>query len=116
MTASLMIWCPGLAVSVSASRIVAVPLRLQSRGDPRCSLEPICRATFAKKQLMLALQIFVRLDAPEFRGELFKLGSALRDDHADRLVDLESHRHHFAGEFPAHAETCACPVGFDYAL
>jgi hypothetical protein len=65
---------------------------------------------------MLALQIFIRLDAPEFRGELFKLGSALRDDHADRLVDLESHRRVFAGEFPAHAETRACPVGFDYAL
>src|SRR6202035_1577415 len=116
MTASLMIRCPGLAVSVSASRIVAVPLRLLSRGDPRCSLVPICRATFAKKQLMLPLQIFVRLDAPEFGGELFKLGSALRDDHADRLVDLEPHRHQFAGEFPAHAETRACPVSFDYAL
>src|ERR1700728_2756628 len=116
MTASLMISCPGLAVSVSASRIVAVPLGLQSRGDSRCSLELICRATFAKKQLMLPLQIFVRLDAPEFGGELFKLGPALRDDHADRLVDLESHRHQFAGEFPAHAETRACPVGFDDAF
>jgi hypothetical protein len=65
---------------------------------------------------MLALQIFIRLDAPEFRGELFKLGSALWDDHADRLIELESHRHQFAGEFPAHAETRACLVGFDYAL
>src|ERR1700739_2199222 len=90
MTASLVIWCPGLAVSVAAVRIVAVPLRLLSRGDPRCSLVRICRATFAKKQLMLSLQIFVRLDAPEFGGELFKLGSALRDDHADPLLDLAS--------------------------
>ena len=26
---------------------------------------------------MLALQIFIRLDEPEFRGELFELGSTL---------------------------------------
>ena len=65
---------------------------------------------------MLALQIFIGLDKPEFRDEFFELAPALRDDHADRLVDLESHRHQFAGEFPAHAETRTCPVGFDYAL
>src|ERR1700757_2113745 len=99
MTASLMIRCPGLAVSVSASRIVAVPLGLQSRGDPLCSLELTCSATFAKKQLVLPLQIFVRLDAPEFGGELFKLGSALRDDHADRLPPLPYPPPHFSGGF-----------------
>src|ERR1700739_4630255 len=65
---------------------------------------------------MPAVQIFIRLDTPKFRGELFQLGSALRDDHADGLVDLESHRHQFAGEIPIHAETRACPVSFDYAL
>src|ERR1700745_4326277 len=97
MTASLMIWCPGLAVPVSALRIVAVPLRLLSRRHPRCSLVRICRATFAKKQLMLSLQMFVRLDAPEFGGELFKLGSALRDDHADRLPALATQPQHFSG-------------------
>src|SRR5271156_1141915 len=116
MTASLVIRCPGLAVGVSASRVVALPLHLLSRGDPRYLLDLFCRVTRAKKELMLALQIFIRLDVPEFRGELFELGATLRDDHADRLVDLESHRHQFAGEFPAHAETRTCPVSFDYAL
>ena len=65
---------------------------------------------------MLALQILIRLDKPELRDELFKFGSPLRDDHADRLVDLESHRHQFAGEFPAHTETRTSPIRFDYAL
>jgi hypothetical protein len=45
MTASLVIRCPGLAVSVSASRVVGLPLRLLSRGDPRCLLGLTCRAT-----------------------------------------------------------------------
>src|SRR5580693_2407904 len=108
MTASLMIRCPSLAVDVSAPRVVGLPLHSLSRGDGRrCPPLPF-HVTWAKKSLMLALQIFVRFDAPEFGCELFKLGSALRDDHADRLVDLESYRHQFAGEFPAHAETRAC--------
>jgi hypothetical protein len=38
---------------------------------------------------MLAAQIFIGFDGPEFGGELLKLGSPLRHDHADRLVDLE---------------------------
>ena len=116
MTASLVIGCPGFAVGVSASVVVAFPLHLLSRGAPRYLLDLLCRVTGAKKKLMLALQIFIGLDGPKFGGELLELGSALRDDHADRLVDLESHRHQFASEFLAHAETCACPVCFDYAL
>src|SRR5271156_6084478 len=116
MTASLVIRCSGLAVDVSGPRVVALPLHSLSRGGGRrCPHLPF-PVTWGKERLMLALQNFVRFDAPEFGCELFKLGSALRDDHADRLVDLESHRHQFAGEFPAHAETRACPVGFDYAL
>src|SRR5271163_3436495 len=116
MTTSLVIRCPGLAVDVSAPRVVALPLHPLSCGDcRRCPHLPF-HVTWTKKRLMLALQIFVRFDAPEFGCELFKLGSALRDDHADRLVDLESHRHQFAGEFPAHAETRTCPVSFDDAL
>ena len=35
MTASLVIWCPGLAVDVSAPRVVALPLHSLSRGDVR---------------------------------------------------------------------------------
>src|ERR1700742_1191417 len=65
---------------------------------------------------MLAVQIAIGLDGPEFGDELLELGPALRNDHADRLVDLESHRCQLAGEFPAHAETRACPVGLDDAL
>src|ERR1700760_3046412 len=106
MTASLVIRCPGLAVGVVASRVVALPFHWLSRGDPRYLFDLFCRVTRAKKKFMLALQIFIRLYVPEFRCELFELGSTLRDDHADRLVDLESHRHQFAGQFPAHAETC----------
>jgi hypothetical protein len=34
MTASLVIVRPGLAVGVSASRVVALPLHWLSRGDP----------------------------------------------------------------------------------
>src|ERR1700746_833603 len=113
MTASLVIRCPGLTVDVSASRVVALPLHSLSRGAPRHLLDLLCHITRAKKELMLALQIFIGLDAPEFRGELLKLASALRNDHADRLVDLESHRYQFAGEFPAHTETPACPIGFE---
>src|SRR5277367_2297557 len=105
MTASLVILCPGLAVDVSAPRVVALPLHWLSRGDGRRCLGLPFHVTWAKERLMLAMQIFVRVDAPEFGCEVFKFGSALRDDHADRLVDLESHRHQFAGEFPAHAET-----------
>ena len=116
MTASLVIRRPGIAVGVSASRVVALPLHSLSRCDPLHLLDLLCHVTRAKKELVLALQIFIRLDRPEFRGELFQLGSALRHDHADRLVDLESHRHQFAGDFPTHAETRACPVGFDYAF
>ncbi len=38
---------------------------------------------------MLAAQIFIGFDVPQFGSELFELGPALRDNHADRLVDLE---------------------------
>src|SRR5271156_191251 len=116
MTASLVIRCPGLAVDVSAPRVVALPLHWLPRGEGRRCLGLPFHVTWAKERLMLAMQIFVRLDGPEFGCEVFKFGSALRDDHADRLVNLESHRHQFAGEFPVHAETRTCPVSFDYAL
>src|ERR1700756_2516447 len=116
MTAGLVIFCPGLAVAVPAPRVVAFPLQSLSCGDIRRRLNSPCVVTRAEERLILALQVFVGLDGPELGGELFKLGPALRDDHANRLVDLEPHRHQLAGEFPAHAETRACPVGFDYAL
>src|ERR1700739_3196333 len=97
MTASLVIRCPGLTVDVSASRVVALPLHSLSRGAPRPLLDLLCHVTRAKKGLMLALQIFIGLDAPEFRGELLKLASALRNDHADRLPAPETHPDHFSG-------------------
>src|ERR1700678_3583020 len=99
MTASLMIRCPSLAVDVSAPRVGGLPLTSLSRGDGRrCPHLPF-HVAWAKKTLMLALQIFVRFDAPEFGCELFKLGSALRDDHADRLVGPEFLLHEFWGGF-----------------
>ena len=45
MAPSLVIRCPGLAVGVSASRVVALPLHLLSRGDPRYLLDLLCRVT-----------------------------------------------------------------------
>ena len=45
MTASLVILCPCLAVGVSASLVVALPLHLLSRGDPRYLLDLLCRVT-----------------------------------------------------------------------
>ena len=45
MAASLVIRCPGLAVGVSASRVVALPLHSLSRGDPRQLLDLLCRVT-----------------------------------------------------------------------
>src|ERR1700722_6024489 len=116
MTSSLVIRCPGLAVDVSAPRVVALPLHWLSRGDGRCCPGLSFHVTWVKERLVLAIQILVGVDAPEFGCEVFKFGSALRDDHAHRLVDLETHRHQFAGEFPVHAETRTCPVSFDYAL
>src|SRR5689334_13308694 len=116
MTASLVVRCPGLAVDVLATCVIALPLNWLSRSDRgRCLGLPF-HVTRAKERLVLAIQVFVRLEAPEFGCEVFKFGSALRNDHADGLVDFESHRHQFAGEFPAHTETSAGPVGFDYAL
>src|ERR1700761_2047440 len=116
MTASLVIRCPGIAIDVSAPRVVALPLHSLSRGDGRRCIGLPFHVTRAKERLVLAQQIFVRVELPEFGCEVFKLGSALRDDHADWLVALESHWHQFAGEFPVHAETRACPVSFDDAL
>ena len=97
MAARLVIRCAGLAVEVSAPRVVALPLHPVTRGNPCYLLGVLCLVTFTKKQLVLAVQILVRLDEPEFGDKFFQLGSALRDDHADRLAHLESHRQQFAG-------------------
>ena len=43
MKASLVIRRPGLAVGVSASRVVALPLHLLSRGDPHYLLDLLFR-------------------------------------------------------------------------
>ena len=40
-----MIRCPGLAVGVSASRVVALPLHLLSGGDPRYLFDLLRRVT-----------------------------------------------------------------------
>ena len=45
MTASLVIRCPGLAIGVPASRVVALPLHSLSRGDPGYLLDLLCRIT-----------------------------------------------------------------------
>src|ERR1700744_529275 len=116
MSASLVIRRPGLTVDVSAPRVVALPLHWLSRGHGRRCLGLPFHITWAKERLVLAMQIFVSVEAPKFGCEVFKLGPALWDDHADRLVDLQTHRHQFAGELPVHAENRACPVSFDYAL
>src|ERR1700722_2723056 len=45
MTSSLVIRCPGLAVGVSASRVVALPLHPLSRGHPLQLLDLLRRVT-----------------------------------------------------------------------
>src|ERR1700742_5328864 len=115
MTASLVIGCPGLAVDVSSPRVVALPLHWLSRGNGRRRLGLPFHVPWAKERLVLAIQIFVRVEAPEFGCEVFKFGSALRDDHAERLVDLETHRQRFPGGPPDHRETRTRPVSFYYA-
>jgi|GEM_PF-4118031 len=39
---------------------------------------------------MLAAQLFIRFDVPEFGGELFKLGAALRDDLARERTGMRA--------------------------
>jgi hypothetical protein len=78
VTASLVIRCPGLAVGVSAPQIVTLPLHWLSRGRPPRLFDLLCRAAGAEKELVLALQLFVRLDMPELGRERFELGSARR--------------------------------------
>ena len=66
MTASQMIRRSGLAVDVSAPRVVALPLHPLSRGDGRRRLGLPFRVTWPKERRVLAMQIIVRVDRPEF--------------------------------------------------
>ena len=45
MAPSLVIRCPGLAIGVSAARVVALPLHWLSRGDPLYLLDLLCHVT-----------------------------------------------------------------------
>src|ERR1700722_16537531 len=105
MTSSLVIRCPGLAVDVSAPRVVALPLHRLSRGDGRRCPGLSFHVTWAKERLVLAIQILVGVDAPEFGCEVFKFGSALRDDHAHRLVRRQKDPQQVAGGFSVSCET-----------
>lgn len=105
VAACLVVVCSGLAIAVSAAGVLALPRHALVPGVLRFALFTSQRATGAQKVLVLAVQLIVSLNGHKFGGELFEFAAALWDDHADRLIDFESHRHEFTGEFRIHAET-----------
>lgn len=99
--------CSGfaIAIAVPAAGVVAFPWDSLVPGVLGFLRFTSQRVTGARKEPVLAVQLIFSLNGHKFGRELLEFAAALWDDHADRLIDFESHRHEFTDEFPIHADT-----------